>query len=483
LDYDLIVIGSGPAGEKGAAQAAYFGKRVCIIEKAPKPGGAAVNTGTIPSKALRETALYFSGLRQRGLYGVDYTVKDNITVQDFMFRERTVVEAEWKLIDDNLKRHGIDQIQGSACILDGHTVEVTRFGQDVRRITGEFILVATGSHPQPPEGIDVDGQVVVDSDTLLTVETIPQQMIVIGGGVIGCEYACTFAALGVQVTIINSRSRLLAHLDPEISDALRQQMTARLGIKVVLNANVSSIRREEKRGVVRVGDETDLSADCILFSAGRLGCIKGLGLEKAGVKVNSRNYILVDDQYRTSTPSIFAAGDVIGFPALASTSMEQARVAVCHAFDLKYKQKVSSVLPYCVWTIPELATVGENPEQLTARGQDFEVGRSSFRINPRGQIIGDTEGFVKLVFSPSDQRLLGASVVGEGAGELIHIAMGCLANEASLDYFIQSVFNYPALADAFKYAAYDGLGAMAKRTAKMAGLPSVPPKPLAERRT
>jgi NAD(P) transhydrogenase len=432
-----------------------------------------VNTGTIPSKALRETALYFSGLRQRGLYGVDYTVKGNITVQDFMFRERTVVEAEWKLIDDNLKRHGIDQVQGSASIIDGHTVEVTRFGQDPRRITAEFILVATGSHPQQPEGIDVDGEVIVDSDTLLTLETIPQQMIVIGGGVIGCEYACTFAAMGVQVTIINSRSRLLAHLDPEISDALRQQMTSRLGIKVLLNAGVTSIRREEQRALVRIGEDTELAADCVLFSAGRLGCVKGLGLEAAGVKVNNRNYIVVDDQYRTSVPSIFAAGDVIGFPALASTSMEQARVAVCHAFDLKYKQKVSNVLPYCVWTIPELATVGETPEQLTARGQDFEVGRSSFRINPRGQIIGDTEGFVKLLFSPGDQRLFGASVVGEGAGELIPIAMSCLATEGTLDFFIQSVFNYPALADAFKYAAYDGLGAIAKRTAKMAGLPSV----------
>jgi NAD(P) transhydrogenase len=474
LDYDLIVIGSGPAGEKGAAQAAYFGKRVCLIERAPKPGGAAVNTGTIPSKALRETALYFSGLRQRGLYGVDYTVKENITVQDFMFRERSVIEAEWKLIDDNLKRHGIEQIQGSACIVDGHTVEVTRFGQDPRRVTGEYILIATGSHPQQPDGVAVDGEVIVDSDTLLTLDNIPQQMIVIGGGVIGCEYACTFAAMGVQVTIINSRSRLLAHLDPEISDALRQQMTSRLGIKVMLDTNVTSIRREDKRAHVRIGGETELSADCVLFSAGRLGCVQGLGLDAAGVKVDRRSYVVVDENYRTSVPSIFAAGDVIGFPALASTSMEQARVAVCHAFDLKYKQRVSSVLPYCVWTIPELATVGETPEQLTARGQDFEVGRSSFRINPRGQIIGDTEGFVKVIFNPSDQRLFGASVVGEGAGELIHIAMGCLATNGTLDYFIQSVFNYPALADAFKYAAYDGLGALAKRNARMAGLPMAP---------
>ena len=471
--YDLIVIGSGPAGEKGAAQAAYFGKRVCLIERAPRPGGAAVNTGTIPSKALRETALYFSGLRQRGLYGVDYTVKENITVADFMFRERTVVEAEWKLIDDNLKRHGIEQIQGSAKLIDPHTVQVTRYGEEPRQLTGEFILIATGSQPQKPDGVEVDGEVIVDSDTLLLLDKIPGQMIVIGGGVIGCEYACTFAAMGVQVTIVNSRSRLLAHLDPEVSDALRQQMTARLGIKVLLDAEVTTISKQEGRGHVMIGSETPLSADVILFSAGRVGCIQDLGLQEIGIKTNSRHYVVVDDKYRTSVPSVFAAGDVIGFPALASTSMEQARVAVCHAFDLKYKQKVSSVLPYGVWTIPEIATVGETPEQLHMRGEEFEVGRSTFRTNPRGQIIGDTEGFVKLLFSPSDQRLFGASVVGEGASELIHIAMGCLTNEGTLDYFIQSVFNYPALADAYKYAAYDGLQAIAKRHGRHSGLKQV----------
>src|ERR1043166_1310259 len=302
--YDLIVIGSGPAGEKGAAQAAYCGKRVCLIERAPRPGGAAVNTGTIPSKALRETALYFSGLRQRGLYGVDYTVKENITVADFMFRERTVVEAEWKLIDDNLKRHGIEQIQGSAKLIDPHTVQVTRYGEEPRQLTGEFILIATGSQPQKPDGVEVDGEVIVDSDTLLLLDKIPGQMIVIGGGVIGCEYACTFAAMGVQVTIVNSRSRLLAHLDPEVSDALRQQMTSRLGIQVILDAQVTSIVNDGERGHVTVGGETVLSADCVLFSAGRLGCINDLGLESVGVKTNNRSYIIVDDDYRTSVPSV-----------------------------------------------------------------------------------------------------------------------------------------------------------------------------------
>jgi NAD(P) transhydrogenase len=472
--YDLIVIGSGPAGEKGAAQAAYFGKRVCLIERAPRPGGAAVNTGTIPSKALRETALYFSGLRQRGLYGVDYSVKSDITVADFMFRERSVIEAEWKLIAENLERHGIDQIQGAATIVDPHTVEVSRFGQTTRRVTGEFILVATGSQPQQPPDTTIDGEVIVDSDTLLTLDRIPAQMIVIGGGVIGCEYACTFAAMGVRVTIVNSRSRLLAHLDPEVSDALRQQMTARLGIKVILDAPVSAITREGSFGRVTIGEET-LTADCILFSAGRLGCTAGLGLAELGVKTNGRGFITVDENYRTAVPSILAAGDVIGFPALASTSMEQARVAVCHAFDLRYKQQVSTVLPYGVWTIPELATVGQTPEQLAAAGLEFEVGRANFRTNPRGQIIGDVDGFMKLTFSPADQRLLGVSIVGEGACELIHIGMGCLAVNGTLDYFIQSVFNYPALADVYKYAAYDGLQAVARRHGRQAGLPQVNP--------
>src|SRR4051812_2622505 len=353
-----------------------------------------------------------------------------------MFRERTVVEAEWKLIDDNLKRHGIDQIQGTACILDGHTVEVSRFGEDVRRITGEFILIATGSHPQPPDGIDVDGQVVVDSDTLLTVETIPQQMIVIGGGVIGCEYACTFAALGVKVTIINSRSRLLAHLDPEISDALRQQMTSRLGIQVVLDANVSSIRRDEKRGVVRIGDETELSADCILFSAGRLGCVKGLGLETAGVEVNNRNYVVVDDKYRTSVPSIFAAGDVIGFPALASTSMEQARVAVCHAFGFTYKRQVSHLLPFGIYTIPEVSCVGLSEEQAREKAIDYVVGRAFYRDNARGKIVGDRDGVIKLVFEKSTRKLIGCHCIGDRASELVHVGQVSITLGGTCETFI-----------------------------------------------
>lgn len=469
--YDLVVIGAGPAGEKGAAQAAYFGKRVCIIERAPKPGGAAVNTGTVPSKTLRETALYFSGLRQRGLYGVDYSVKRDISVGDFMVRERSVIESEWKLIDENIKRHEITQIQGTARFVDPQTVEVMRAGETTRVINGRVFLVAAGAQARQPESIAIDGSVVVDSDSLLTLDRIPGSMLVIGGGVIGCEYACTFAALGVRVTLVTNRRRLLTHVDAEVSDALRQQMTSRLGISVYVDTEISELAVEHGRAVAKLG-ETEMSADCVLYCAGRNGASAGLGLEGVGVKLNPRGFILVDDHFQTSVSNIYAAGDVVGFPALASTAMEQARVAMCHAFELRYKQAVAHVIPYGVYTIPEVATVGLNEDQLRAKDIDYECGRAFFRTNPRGQIIGDLDGFVKLIFRPDNQQLLGCSIVGEGASELIHIAMSCLWFEGTIDFFIQSVFNYPSLADAYKYAAYDGLQAIAKRHARRAGLPS-----------
>ena len=470
--FDLVVIGAGPAGEKGAAQAAYFGKRVCVIERAPKPGGAAVNTGTIPSKTLRETALYFSGLRQRGLYGVDLRVKHDITISDFMYRERAVVEGSWAQIDENLRRHNVTVFQGTAKLTGPTTVEISRYGEPTRDVTGDVILLATGSHPQQPEGLSVDGRIIVDSDSLLTLERIPARMIVVGGGVIGCEYACTFAALGVQVTIVNSKPRLLAHLDAEISEALRREITARLGISVHVDVDVSEIAVENEMARVRLSDGSTLHADVVLYSAGRVGNTGGLGLDELGVRRNQRGYVLVDAHYRTAVASIYAAGDVIGFPAIASTAMEQARVAICHAFDLRYKQRVSPILPYGVWTIPEIATVGETEEALIARGASYEVGRSSYRINPRAQIVGDTEGFVKLLFDPADQRLLGVSIIGEDACELIHLAASVMSFEGTIDYFIQGVFNYPAIADAFKYAAYDGLQALARRRARTPGLPS-----------
>lgn len=484
--FDLCVIGSGPAGEKGAAQAAYFGKSVCLVERAPKPGGAAVNTGTIPSKTLRETALYLSGLRQRGLYGVDYRVKSDITIGDFMHRERAVVESSWQLIDQNLERHRITKVQGAAQFADPRTLDVTRFQQPVRRLTADIFLVATGSRPSHPKEIPFDGRIVVDSDDVLTLPAIPRRLVVIGGGVIGCEYAGIFGALGVRVTIVNSRERLLMQLDTDLSDALRNEMTRRLGVQVILDSAVTDVRVDGELATVTLGDGRELAADCVLYCAGREGNSDGLQLEKAGVKTNSRGFITVDQQYRSSAPHIFAAGDIVGFPALASTAMEQARVAMCHAFDLRYKTAMSTILPYGVWTVPEIATVGLGEDEARAKGIPVETGKSSFRNNPRGQIIGDTEGFVKLVFRSDDQRLIGASVIGEGACELVHIPAAVLQFNGTLDYFIQSVFNYPTLSDAFKYAAYDGLQRLQKRVSKAmearsrsatapAGIPATPP--------
>ena len=471
--FDLVVIGAGPAGEKGAAQAAYFGKRVCLIERAPKPGGAAVNTGTIPSKTLRETALYFSGLRQRGLYGVDLRVKQDITIGDFMHRERAVIESEWALIAENIERHNIATIQGAAEFVDSHTVEVTRYGLEPRVVSGDVFLIATGSTPMVPVGYAVDGEVIVDSDSLLMLQKIPSSMVVVGGGVIGCEYACIFAALGVRVTIINARGRLLAHMDADVSDALRQSMTARLGITVLGNVEVRGVEIEDGRAHVTLSDEVVLSTDVVLVSTGRIGNSASLGLGRVGVRVNDRGFIQVDSHYATAVPHIFAAGDVVGFPALASASMEQARVAVCHAFDLKYKRAVSDVMPYGVWTIPEIATVGESEDALVVRGVPYEIGRSSFRLNPRGQILGETDGFVKIVFQQDTQRVLGVTIVGESACELIHVGMTVIAYGGTLDYFIQAAFNFPTLADAYKYAAYDGLQRLQKRRGRTPGLPSI----------
>ena len=470
--FDLVVIGAGPAGEKGAAQAAYFGKRVCIVERAPKPGGAMVNTGTVPSKTLRETALYFSGFRQRGLYGIDLRVKPDITLADFMQRERSVIETEWELIDENIARHHITTVQGAARFVDARTLEVVRYGTEPRRLTADVFLVATGALPKPPRGFALDGEVVVDSESLLRIQRIPRSMIVLGGGVIGCEYACMFASLGVRVTVVNERSRLVSHLDPDASDALRHSMTARLGVTVYGNAEVRSVEVDGRRVAVTLGDGTMIAADLLLVATGRIGNVAGLGLESIGVRVDAQSFVKVDPNYRTAATHVYAAGDAIGFPALASSSMEQARVAVCHAFDLRYKRTVSSILPYAVWTIPEIATVGESEESLLARDMPFEVGRASFRSNARGQMIGDVDGFVKLLFEPETQRVLGVTIVGEGACELIHVGMTVIALEGSLDFFIQAAFGFPSLGEVYKYAAYDGLQRLQRRNAGRPGVPS-----------
>lgn len=456
-DYDLVVIGSGPAGEKGAAQAAYWGKHVIIVEKSPYLGGAGINTGTLPSKTLRETALYFSGLRQRGLYGIDYSLKDNLTVSDFLYRQQVVVENERQLIKHNLDRHNIKLVHGFASLTDYHTVHVERSADPPLDLSTDKVLVATGSSPYRPEGVPFDHPVIHDSDSILEMDRIPRRMVIVGGGVIGTEYASIFTALGVSVALVDGRDRLLAHVDAEIGGRLQAELE-RLGLRLMLGRRVKGYEPDINGVSVTLDDGTTEWSDIVLFAAGRKSNVEGLNLEALGIDLGERGLIQVNEYYQTSVPNIYAAGDVIGFPALASTSMEQARVAMVHAFDLQYKEGVSPVLPYAIYTIPEIATVGLTEQECQAKGISYLVGRSYYDKSPRGLIIGDVSGMLKLIFSPEDKRLLGAHHIGELSSELVHIGAQVLSVDGTIDAFIEAVYNYPTLADSYKYAAYDGLG-------------------------
>jgi NAD(P) transhydrogenase len=456
-DYDLIVIGSGPAGEKGAAQAAYFGKRVVLIERSPHLGGAGVNTGTVPSKTLRETALYFSGLRQRGLYGIDYSLKDNLTVGDFMYRKQIVTESEWGIIRRNLERHRIHVIHGLASLRDAHTVRVQRADGAAEELTAHFVLIATGSSPFHPPDVPFDHRLIYDSDSILSMSRIPQTMLVVGGGVIGVEYATIFAALGVQVTLVDARHRLLPFVDGEIVERLQRQLE-RIGLRLIHNTRVNRIVVHENRVDMTLSNDERLECESALFAAGRQSNVEGLGLEEVGVRLGERGLILVNEKYQTSVPNIYAAGDVIGFPALASTSMEQARVAMVHAFNLLYKERVSPVIPLSVYTIPEISMAGLSEDECRQKGLPYLVGRAYYETNARGQIIGDLSGMLKLVFAPEDKKLLGVHHIGELSSELVHIGAHVMAAGGTIDVFIHAVYNYPTRSDLYKYAAYDGLG-------------------------
>lgn len=454
-NYDLIVIGAGPAGEKGASKAAYYRKRVVLIESAPYVGGAGINTGTIPSKTLRESALYFSGLRQRGLYGIDYSLKENLSIKDFMYRERTVVEKEREMIEQTIRRHNITLIHGEASLKDRYTVHV-KSSKSEMDISGEIILIATGSSPRHPPEFPFDHKLIYDSDSILNMDHIPKTMVVVGGGVIGTEYASIFTALGIRVTLVEPRGRIVPFVDSEIAKRLMNQLL-QLGLKFMFNDRVTAI---EPRGdhihlTLEKGGKQDF--EVALITAGRESNIQGLGLEQVGVKLGERGLILVDENYRTNIPNIYAAGDVIGFPALASTSMEQARAAIVHAFDLQYKERLAPFLPLAVYAIPEFSSIGLTEDDCKAQDVPYLVGRAYYEENARGQIIGDLSGMIKLVFSPIDKKLLGAHIIGEQASELIHIASHVMLVNGPIDAFIEAVYNYPTLSDSYQYAAYDGL--------------------------
>jgi len=460
--YDLIVIGSGPAGEKGAAQAAYFGKNVALVER-DDLGGTAVNTGTLPSKTLRETALYLSGFRQRGLYGVDYTFDREVTIDDLIRREQNIARTHQTLVGENLARHGIEVFLGTASITDPHSVRVTNEHGATHTLDGEHVLIATGSRPFRPSHIRFDGKRVFDSDTILHLTHIPESLAVIGAGVVGTEYATIFGALGTHVTLVDNDDCLLPFLDDEVRQLLIERMRA-VNVTVMFNQEVKDVDRPAGDGGVRLEltGGGHLSAGAALFCVGRSGNTEELGLAAAGIPTARHDRIEVNEHFQTSVPNIYAAGDVIGSPALASTSMEQARVAVCHAFGFAYKQQVSDLVPYALYTIPEVSTAGATEQTLAGEGRSYLVGRASYRTNPRAQILGDTTGLIKLLFDPESRRVLGVHIIGEQASELIHIGQACMFYEGTLDFFIQNVFNFPTLSDLYKYAAYDGLGKLSR---------------------
>jgi NAD(P) transhydrogenase len=458
--YDLIVIGAGPAGEKGAAKAAQYGKQVALIEREPYLGGAGINTGTVPSKTLRESALYFSGLRQRGLYGIDYSLKENLTVKDFMHRERIVVRKERRMIVEHVNEHNISLIHGEASLKDAHTVSI-KSSKDEQEISGEIILIATGSSPHHPPDIPFDGELICDSDSILKMKRFPKTMAVVGGGVIGTEYASIFTALDIRVTLIEPRGKIVSFVDSEIRQRLTDQLE-KLGLKFLFDDRMTAIERRGDHVHLKLEKGGKLDFEVALIAAGRQSNVQGLHLEQVGVKLGERGLILVDENYRTNIPNIYAVGDVIGFPALASTSMEQARAAVVQAFDLQYKEHLAPFLPLAVYAIPEISGIGLTEDDCQAKNISYLVGRGYYEENARGQIIGDLNGMIKLIFSPTDKKLLGAHIIGEQASELIHVASHVMLQGGPIDAFIDAVYNYPTLSDSYQYAAYDGLANHAK---------------------
>ncbi len=467
-DYDLVVIGSGPAGEKAAVQAAYFGRRVALVEKAPALGGACVNTGTLPSKTLRETALFLSGHRQREMYGLTVHLEGAPSVPQLMCRQEPVLGSEAKRIRANLARHRVDLVAGCAQFVDEHTLEVTPDDGAPRHLSADVVLIATGSSPFRPEFVPFEDPEVDDSDSILRLDKIPHAMVILGGGVIGCEYASIFAALGTRCTIVEGREQILGFLDGEVNQLLTAQLN-KLGVQTLFKREVVEVGRRDGVLHCRLSDGTDLACERLLFAGGRAGNTRGLGLDRIGAAADARGLLKVDDKFRVAGVAggrVYAAGDVIGFPALASVAMEQGRVAACHAFGIEYKQKVASQFPYGLYTIPEVSMIGETEESAKKKGLDYEVGRARYGDNARGQIVGDPDGLLKLVFDARDKKLLGVHIVGERATELVHIGQAVMHFSGRIDDFIDQVFNFPTLGELFKYAAYDGLGRLSRRASK-----------------
>ncbi len=461
--YDLAVIGTGPAGQKAAIQAAKLGKRVAIIEKTNLLGGAQINTGTIPSKALKEAAMHLTGANQRGLFGETVKIKRNITIADLIAVSRRVIQNEWQVIRDALDRNDVDIVWGKAKFLDANTLSIDR-GPDEpgETITADKFVLATGTKPAKPTSIPFNDKTILTSDSLLVLQKLPKSMIVVGAGVIGTEYACMLAVLGVRVILVEGRHTVLGFLDDEITEAFQYHMrhmgiTLRMGEKV---AKIEEIPAARADGFARVCATLEsgksLQAETLLYCVGREGTTRELGLDKVGLVPDDRQRLKVNEKYQTDVPHIYAVGDIIGFPALASTAMEQGRLAALYAFDQE-AHSMSELFPYGIYALPEISMVGKTEQQLTQEGVPYEAGIANYREIARGQLLGDDTGMLKLLIHQKTHAILGVHIIGTQATELVHIGQAAMAFNATAEFFVQNVFNYPTLAEAYKVAAWNGL--------------------------
>ena len=455
-DYDLVVLGSGPAGQKSAICAAKLHKRAAIVEKKWELGGVCVHSGTIPSKTLREAVLYLSGFRERSFYGRNYQLKDRVMMSDLTFRVDAGIKRETDVIQAQLHRNHVTPIEGLGRFIDAHTIEVESV-EGVKRFTSENFLIATGTRPAADARYQIDGTHIFNSDQLLALQEVPRELIVVGAGVIGLEYASMLATLGVKMTLLDARPTMLDFIDREIMDSLQFQLR-QLSMVFRLGEKVTTCMYDTERGrvVAMLESGKRVHGDGLLFTVGRQGNTDKLNLESVGLKPADRGKLEVNEQFQTAAPNIYAAGDVIGFPALASTSMEQGRIASCNMFGVPAHMR-PQFFPYGIYTIPEISICGQTEEQLTKDKVPYEVGISRYGELAKGQMIGDEQGMLKLLFHTETLKLLGVHIIGERAAEIVHIGQAVLSFGGTIEYFRDTVFNYPTLAEAYKVAALDGL--------------------------
>jgi NAD(P) transhydrogenase len=450
-DWDVLVIGSGPAGQKAAIQAAKLQRRTAIVERDRAIGGVCVNTGTIPSKTIREAVLYLTGLNQRSIYGQGYRLRDEVSVEDIRTRTRQVVDRERSVIRDQLLRNHVTIVEGHAAFADPNTVAVADGAGGARRMTAERIVIAAGSTPASVPDVEINNVTVFDSDGILGIAAIPGSIVVVGAGVIGIEYASMFAALGSRVTVVDARPTLLDFCDPEITEALRYHLRD-LGVIFRFGEVVTAVEARSQGAITRLASGKQIAADAVFYSAGRVGATATLGLASVGLEADSRGRLQVDERYRTTVEHVYAVGDVIGFPSLASTSAEQGRLAACDACG-EPAHSMSAVLPFGVYSIPEISFVGRTEPDLTGESVPYEVGVSHYRELARGQILGEMHGMLKLLVSAVDHTLLGVHAIGTQATEVVHIGQAIMGLGGTVDYLVDTVFNYPTLAEAYKVAA------------------------------